>query len=293
MKTRHIRVYLVGLLAAAVPSGHAAMRPTLESIVKSVPVDATVTDYPMPIRVLPLELGGEGGWSSVLGDRYSASDAFHGEFPSEFVAGLEAYLEKSGFHVVSDLDALHLEVTIHEFNGRLRSNRWVRAFGGDLIGSLRVLKGNSVVAARTLNATVDYDSRSEAVAKFNSQYGLKVSEFETVLFSRLSLQYFETIALTLARSEDGVLAAPDSAPRIDAEEADRAAGRLSVESTPPGAEIYVDERLVGTTPTGPLALAVGEYSLKLVKAGYQDWHRVVHILKDSDQTINAQLLRSD
>lgn len=50
-------------------------------------------------------------------------------------------------------------------------------------------------------------------------------------------------------------------------------GTLSVTSTPTGAEVYVNNELKGTTGTTPLniALNAGTYSVKLIKAGYQEW----------------------
>lgn len=47
-------------------------------------------------------------------------------------------------------------------------------------------------------------------------------------------------------------------------------GTLSVISTPTGADVYVNDVLKGTTPL-TLTLNAGTYSVRLIKAGYQEW----------------------
>ncbi len=59
-------------------------------------------------------------------------------------------------------------------------------------------------------------------------------------------------------------------------------------SEPNGAEIYIDEKFVGSTPS-KISLSVGEHSIKVTRKGYKDWERVVLVELKSEPTFNAIL----
>jgi hypothetical protein len=69
----------------------------------------------------------------------------------------------------------------------------------------------------------------------------------------------------------------------------RKAGILSIESDPNDAEIYLDSKLLATTPVRRLRLAAGDHSIMIRKAGYEDWAREITVLEDADVTIKATL----
>jgi hypothetical protein len=69
----------------------------------------------------------------------------------------------------------------------------------------------------------------------------------------------------------------------------RKAGILSIESDPNDAEIYLDSKLLATTPVRRLRLAAGDHSIMIRKAGYEDWAREIAVLEDADVTIKATL----
>ena len=52
--------------------------------------------------------------------------------------------------------------------------------------------------------------------------------------------------------------------------ADERLGPVGFESNPSGAQVYVDDQLVGTTPTGTLQLAEGAHQARFVLPGYTD-----------------------
>jgi hypothetical protein len=66
------------------------------------------------------------------------------------------------------------------------------------------------------------------------------------------------------------------------------ATKVTVQSDPAGAEIYLDEQLVGSTPS-ILAVAPGKHAFRLHAAGRADWSRQVNVLAGSDLTLAATL----
>jgi hypothetical protein len=54
-------------------------------------------------------------------------------------------------------------------------------------------------------------------------------------------------------------------------------GSIAVASDPPGAAIYLDGESKGNTPLFIYGVMVGQHSLKLVKAGYEDWEKQIAV----------------
>lgn len=70
--------------------------------------------------------------------------------------------------------------------------------------------------------------------------------------------------------------------------AQEGAGTVRITSEPDGAEITVDGKFVGTTPS-TLRLAAGPHDIEVKVAGRQPWHRTLDVLKDSDVSLRATL----
>lgn len=66
------------------------------------------------------------------------------------------------------------------------------------------------------------------------------------------------------------------------------ATKVTVQSDPAGAEIYLDEQFVGSTPS-ILAVAPGKHAFRLHAAGRADWSRQLNVLAGSDLTLAATL----
>jgi len=66
------------------------------------------------------------------------------------------------------------------------------------------------------------------------------------------------------------------------------ASNLFFQSNPEGAEIHLNNKLVGTTPSR-ISLAAGEYKVVFRKPGYKDYQREFIILGSSDVTIATEL----
>lgn len=65
-------------------------------------------------------------------------------------------------------------------------------------------------------------------------------------------------------------------------------GIVTIDSTPPGADIEVDGEFLGNTPS-VVPLSAGERMMKLTKKGYQPWERKLRVLSGGKQTIVADL----
>ena len=79
-----------------------------------------------------------------------------------------------------------------------------------------------------------------------------------------------------------------SAPAQSAAQTTEGTGSVTVSSEPGAAEIYVDAKFVGTTPS-TLRLAVGPHEIELKAPGRQSWRRTLDVLKDSEVSLKAVL----
>ena len=68
-------------------------------------------------------------------------------------------------------------------------------------------------------------------------------------------------------------------------------GSIVVSSEPAGAEIYVDGKFVGETPS-TFHLAMGPHRVELRSAGKQAWSRDLEVLKGSELTLHPVLSAS-
>jgi PEGA domain len=92
---------------------------------------------------------------------------------------------------------------------------------------------------------------------------------------------------------------PQSAPPADAATAPASANApplvptaaVTIKSTPGAADILVNDRLVGTTPS-TLKLAPGEVKVRIEKAGFQPWERTLTLTPGSEITVDATLTAS-
>jgi hypothetical protein len=80
--------------------------------------------------------------------------------------------------------------------------------------------------------------------------------------------------------EDGKLKSVDQSAAAPA--------KVSVHSSPDGAEIYLDGQLIGSTPS-TVELPAGTHELNVRLSGYQDWIRSMRILSGSEINLEAKL----
>jgi hypothetical protein len=65
---------------------------------------------------------------------------------------------------------------------------------------------------------------------------------------------------------------------------------VDLKSTPDGAEITVDEKFMGSTPSS-LRLTVGDHKIRLSKSGFKTWERTMTVGAGATATVNATLER--
>jgi len=69
------------------------------------------------------------------------------------------------------------------------------------------------------------------------------------------------------------------------------AGVLVVESRPPGADVFVDGKLVGITPLVLARVDAGEHAVRLERDGYRRWSASVRIVSGERNRVAASLER--
>ncbi len=74
--------------------------------------------------------------------------------------------------------------------------------------------------------------------------------------------------------------------------ADPALSTVDLKSTPEGAEITVDEKFMGSTPSS-LRLTVGDHKIKLGKSGFKTWERTMTVSAGATATVNATLEKQE
>jgi hypothetical protein len=66
---------------------------------------------------------------------------------------------------------------------------------------------------------------------------------------------------------------------------------IIIKSTPDGAEITIEGKFMGTTPS-TVKLAAGEHTVKITKSGHAEWVRTVTLNPGGDITIDAELVKN-
>jgi hypothetical protein len=66
-------------------------------------------------------------------------------------------------------------------------------------------------------------------------------------------------------------------------------GVFRIDSTPPGADVYVDHAFVGTSPIAEHSLAAGKHDVELRKKGYAPWQRELSVSAEARATVAAEL----
>jgi hypothetical protein len=69
----------------------------------------------------------------------------------------------------------------------------------------------------------------------------------------------------------------------------RLAGTLDVESRPSGAKVYMDGRLVGSTPVRLADVPAGEHAVHLERDGYKRWASSVRVTTNERNRVTASL----
>ena len=107
------------------------------------------------------------------------------------------------------------------------------------------------------------------------------------------------VTITTARPAQSLMVAlgrtAAAAPAPGAQPAPAAAGRysgaLAVDSRPAGAKVFVDGKLVGTTPMAIPSVAAGSHVVRLEHDGYRRWSSSVRVVASEQNRVTASLER--
>ena len=67
------------------------------------------------------------------------------------------------------------------------------------------------------------------------------------------------------------------------------AGALVVESRPPGAQVFLDGKLLGVTPLSLTSVSAGDHAIYFDRGGYRRWSSTVRIVASESNRITASL----
>lgn len=70
----------------------------------------------------------------------------------------------------------------------------------------------------------------------------------------------------------------------------RTFGSISINSSPQGADVYLDDFYEGLTPLNIRNIETGQYSLKITLPGYQQWEDDISVLPSQVTRISAELI---
>jgi hypothetical protein len=68
-------------------------------------------------------------------------------------------------------------------------------------------------------------------------------------------------------------------------------GVLVVDSRPAGAKVFLDGKLIGTTPMSMSTVAAGEHTIRLERDGYRRWSSSVRVAGSGQNRVTASLER--
>jgi hypothetical protein len=108
----------------------------------------------------------------------------------------------------------------------------------------------------------------------------------SLLYSPLVRAQGNSLEVPATVSVNEVSAPADDKARADAKPAPT--GVIKLESTPAGAEVWVDGKFVGNAPA-QLKLAPGKHTIKVAAPGHQDWARELEVMADSEVSLRANL----
>lgn len=94
--------------------------------------------------------------------------------------------------------------------------------------------------------------------------------------------------LNPAKFNSQSVAVESATPKADASASSLSS--IAIKSTPDGAEITVDDKFVGTTPS-TIQLAPGEHKIGLAKSGFKAWERTITVTAGSTLNLDASLDR--
>lgn len=96
------------------------------------------------------------------------------------------------------------------------------------------------------------------------------------------------VAATDATLTEQPAASIETSTQTSPQSGETALSKIDVKSDPVGAEITVDEKYMGSTPSD-LRLAAGDHKMKLEKSGFKPWEKTLTVTSGASATVDATL----
>jgi hypothetical protein len=143
------------------------------------------------------------------------------------------------------------------------------------------VSGDSVVSKSTLSLGGSVQEACEAITKDWAAHGDEIREASAAAAAPAAVA---PVSVTKDPPAQAVVpvAAAAAVPKA------AATGKLSIMSTPDGADIEIDGNFVGNAPSD-VQLADGEHTVTVKKSGFKDWQRKLKVNACSSVRLNAEL----
>jgi hypothetical protein len=96
----------------------------------------------------------------------------------------------------------------------------------------------------------------------------------------------QSLTIPLQRASNIAQARTPSATPVSAS---RFSGELSVISRPAGASVFLDNKIVGTTPLSIPGVAAGSHAIRLERDGYRRWTSAIRVVANEQNRVTASL----
>ena len=221
--------------------------------------------------------------SVPLDDRMNADAAFNAPFTASLREGLTWYLRQRGLKIVETGADLRCTTVIESYEGFKGWGHW----GVDVHFRVKLFRGSQVIVSEDLRSLLKYSDDEDVVNEEKPKYDARNLDvtFAEILFTRVGVDLSEKF-ITLLKEKAPVISAPGGG-QLQNPAASR--GRLSIDSTVPNSEVFIDGKLVGTTPIADLPLPATTHSIEIRKRGYLLWQRDIAVIEGAASHITAEL----
>jgi len=213
--------------------------------------------------------------SVPLDDRLKANEAFDRPFAEALRDGMTWYLKERGLRVVEEAEDLRLEGKISTYEGFKGWGHW----GVNLSLEMKAFQGGNLVRTLPLRSFLKYksddDVRDEEMPKYRS-LNLKVT-FDEVLFTRIGIDLCEKLIEAMKEAPAPPSTGSSFAGAGITPPPAGAMGSITVDSSAPESELFIDGVRVGTTPIFNYKLSAASHDVELRKDGFETWKRRVLI----------------
>lgn len=123
----------------------------------------------------------------------------------------------------------------------------------------------------------------------------KGTEITAYINGDIPLDPKKFVTKTATSPEPGAATLPpsaDAAATQTGKSLDAALSTVDIRSTPDGAEITVDDKFMGSSPSS-LRLAAGDHKIKLAKPGFKTWERTMTVSAGAAATVDATLEKEE